>query len=71
MRSSPSARSKIGGSWGIPGDIPKFEVNSLAYPIGEFYEHIRNYAIDQASKEFPWHLDWNKQCPEHQALFAV
>jgi hypothetical protein len=71
MISSTSARSIMEGSWGIPGDIPRFEVNNLAYPTGDFYEHIRNYAVDQASKEFPWHLDWNKQCPEQQALFAV
>jgi hypothetical protein len=49
-----------GGKLGNPGDIPRFQVNKLYEPTGEFYDHMKQFAFDQASKEFPWHLDWNK-----------
>jgi hypothetical protein len=55
------------GSWSAVLEVPDYEVNSLAAPIGEFWDHMRMYAFNQACREFPWHLNWNQQCPELKA----
>lgn len=50
-------------SWDLVANVPPFEVNSLAAPIGQFWDHMRDFAFGQAAREFPWHLNWNRQCP--------
>lgn len=32
---------------------------------------MRRYAFEQAPYEFPWHLQWNRQCPELKARFTL
>jgi hypothetical protein len=32
---------------------------------------MRQYAFNQACREFPWHLNWNNQCPELKARFIL
>ena len=66
-----SEDSVTGATWGKAGDVPPFEVNSLAAPTGEFADHMKQYAFDQGSKEFPWHVNWNRQCPELKARFTM
>lgn len=58
-------------SWDVVDDIPSFEVNSVTALTGEFWEHMRRYALEQAPFEFPWHLDWNKQSKEVKAHFIL
>ena len=58
-------------TWGTAGEIPPFEVNTLAAPTGDFADHMKQYAFDQGSKEFPWHVNWNRQCPELKARFTM
>jgi hypothetical protein len=48
-------------------DVLDFEVNSLTAPMGD----MRQYAFNQACREFPWHHNWNKQCPELKARFIL
>jgi hypothetical protein len=46
--SSASKKSIVRATWGIPGDIPPFEVNALTCLSGDFKKRIQSNAFDQA-----------------------
>jgi hypothetical protein len=68
---SPSSSIDFRGSWGLVSEVPEYEVNSLAAPTGDYWDHMRQYAFDQACWEFPWHLNWNKQCSKLKTRFIL
>jgi hypothetical protein len=51
-------------SWADVRDVPKMEVNRLGSPSGAFWNHMRPYVFNRGAYVFPWHLNWNEQCPE-------
>jgi hypothetical protein len=68
---SVASSTNVTGSWIANHEVPDFEINSLAAPTGEFWDHMRQYAFNQACREFPWHHNWNKQCPELKTRFIM
>jgi hypothetical protein len=60
----------VGPEWAAVRDIPPVEINRLGEPTGGFWDHMRPYVFDRGAYTFPWHLNWNRQCPELKARFV-
>lgn len=59
----------LGLPWAAVQDVPPLEITRLGSPCGPFWDHMRPFLYDRGAYVFPWHLNWNEQCPELKARF--
>jgi hypothetical protein len=61
----------LGPEWAAVRDVPAVEVNQLGEPAGVFRDHMQPFVFDRGAYIFPWHVNWDRQCPKLKARFIL